>query len=393
MKKNIYLMCFIAFLQGLVFNYPITVLFKLSRGLSINEVFILESIFTVLMIISEIPWGYYADRFGYKNTLLISYFLLFISKIILYFSHSFLLFLLQTITAALSFSGISGCDSAFIYSSVEEKKSAKAFSVYSGLRTAGFFIASASSTFLVKYSYDVLVFLTIIPFFISFISSWFLKDLDTKPAQNTIKSSFKNIFCNKSILVFVIAMALIAQSTNCICVYLNQPLYVKYGVNIKYFGIINAAIQLLCISSTKSYKFSEKIGESRLIIIIFSFVAIASFTLFFNKFMWLCIVIIGLEEVAYMICEPISMNIQNRVIKANDRATLLSAYSMIGNIISVIVNVGVGKTAQFSIELAVLLCGILSTIAVVMVLIYFSKQQGKATQKKYLFKIKATIES
>ena len=382
MKKNIYLMCFIAFLQGLIFNYPITVLFKLSRGLSINEVFILESIFTVLLVISDVPWGYYADRFGYKNTLLISNFLLFISKIILYFSHSFLLFLLQVIIAALSFSGISGCDSAFIYSSVDEKKSARAFSVYSGFRTAGFFIASASSTFLVKYSYDALVFLTIIPFFIAFISSWFLKDLDTKPTQNTIKSSFKNVFCNKNILVFVIAMALIAQSTGCICVYLNQPLYVKYGVNIKYFGIINAAIQLLCISSTKAYRFSEKIGESRLMIIIFSFVAIASFTLFFNKFMWVCIVIVGLEEVAYMICEPISMDIQNKAIQTNDRATLLSAYSMIGNIISAIVNVGVGKAAQFSIESAVLFCGILSTIAVVMVSIYFKLTASKDNTKE-----------
>lgn len=382
MKKNIYLMCFIAFLQGLIFNYPITVLFKLSRGLSINEVFILESIFTVLLVISDVPWGYYADRFGYKNTLLISNFLLFISKIILYFSHSFLLFLLQVIVAAVSFSGISGCDSAFIYSSVDEKKSARAFSVYSGFRTAGFFIASASSTFLVKYSYDVLVFLTIIPFFIAFIASCFLKDLDTKPTQNTIKSSFKNVFCNKNILVFVIAMALIAQSTCCICVYLNQPLYVKYGVNIKYFGIINAVIQLLCISSTKAYRFSEKIGESRLVIIIFSFVAIASFTSFFNKFMWICIVIVGLEEVAYMICEPISMDIQNRAIQTNDRATLLSAYSMIGNIISAIVNVGVGKAAQFSIESAVLFCGILSTIAVVMVSIYFKLTASKDNTKE-----------
>ena len=92
-----------------------------------------------------------------------------------------------------------------------------------------------------------------------------------------------------------------------------------------------------------------------------------------------------------MICEPISMDIQNRVIKTNDRATLLSAYSMIGNIISVIVNVGVGKAAQFSIESSVLLCGILSTIAVLMVLIFFNKQKGKVAQKKYLFKINATI--
>jgi MFS family permease len=361
----------IALLQGLIFNYPITVLFKLSRGLSINEVFILESIFTILLVILDVPWGHYADRFGYKNTLIISNFLLFVSRIILYFSHSFLLFLLEIIIAALSVSGASGCASAFIYSSSDEKKSAKAFSGYSGFKTAGFFIASTASIFLIKYSYDMLVFLTIIPFFIAFIISWFLEDLDIKPVKNTIKSSFKNVFCNKDILVFVIAMALIAQSTGCICVYLNQPLYVKYGVNVKYFGMINAVIQLLCISSTKAYRFSEKIGESRFMITVFSIVAIGSFVLFYNKFMWVCIAIIALEEVSYMICEPISMNIQNRAIQTNDRATLLSAYSMVGNIISAIVIGGVGKAAQFSIESVVLFCGILSTIALVMVSMYF----------------------
>ena len=84
-NRNVYLLCIIVFLQGLVFYGPVATLFRQSRGLSLNDIFILETIFIILMFVFEIPWGYIADKIGYKKTLVISFFLFFLSKILFQF--------------------------------------------------------------------------------------------------------------------------------------------------------------------------------------------------------------------------------------------------------------------------------------------------------------------
>ena len=71
-RLNIRLMYLIVFLQGFVFYGPVSTIYRLERGISMYQIFYIESIFLVLMIALEIPWGFFADSFGYKKTLLIS---------------------------------------------------------------------------------------------------------------------------------------------------------------------------------------------------------------------------------------------------------------------------------------------------------------------------------
>ena len=124
-------MCIAAFLQGLVFYGPIATIFRQYRGLNLYQIFLLQFIFTLSMILLEVPWGHFSDKFGYKKTLIVSYFLFFISKIVFYKSYNFYGFLLESIAVSMSISGISGCDSALIYLSVGERESERAFSLYS----------------------------------------------------------------------------------------------------------------------------------------------------------------------------------------------------------------------------------------------------------------------
>lgn len=59
----------IIFLQGLVFYAPVATLYRQDRGLSISEIFLIESVSWILMIILEVPWGWFSDRFGYKKNI------------------------------------------------------------------------------------------------------------------------------------------------------------------------------------------------------------------------------------------------------------------------------------------------------------------------------------
>lgn len=374
MKKNIYLMYAIVFLQGLVFYGPIATLYRQSRGLSLNEIFILESIFVVLMLLFEIPWGYFADKFGYKITLIIAYFLFFISKIIFYEAHSFIMFLFEAVVIALAISGASGCDSALIYTSTPDKESERIFSIYSAFGSAGFFAASLLSSLIVNFSLDLTAFFTIIPYGIAFILAFFINDTNTKKkSKGSILFSFKNVLKNKWIFLFIISMALISDTTHSICVFLNQPQYIKCGIPIKYFGFITALMQIMCMISVESYKFSNRFGEGRLIISMLSIITISIISLAFTSSGILSIVLIGIIEGAFALCQPLSADIQNKSITTEDRATLLSTYAMAGDITSSCINLGIGSAAQVSLEKGILLCGVISGLGILLAVVYFKK--------------------
>lgn len=373
MKKNLYIMYAISFLQGLVFYGPIATIYRQSRGLSIYQIFLLSSILMILMITLEIPWGFLADRFGYKRTLLLSYFIFFVSKIVFLNAGSFITFLVETILMAVAVSGISGCDSALLYSSAGEKESEKAFSYFSASSAAGFFTASFISTFIVENHMDYTVLFTVFAYMLAFIAALFLKDVNYKKQDISILSSIKNIFRNKGILLFVIAMSLVSESTHSICVFLNQPQYLKSGISISYFGLLSAIMQIICILSARSYSLSRKFGQKKLILWLFISITICSLLLAFVRSAYVSVIVIAAIEGTFALCQPLSQDIQNKSISTGDRATMLSAYAMAGDIFAAVTNISVGKASDLSLEFGFLLCGLFSAIAVILVIFYYKR--------------------
>ena len=77
MRKNLNLMYIISFLQGLIFYGPVSLIYKIQKGVSVKEAFFLEFFLLMITVFTEVLWGYFADKYGYKKTLIISYFLFF----------------------------------------------------------------------------------------------------------------------------------------------------------------------------------------------------------------------------------------------------------------------------------------------------------------------------
>ena len=72
-NKNIKLMYAVALLQGMVFYAPIATLYRQQRGIGIFQIGLIESISLIVMISLELPWGYIADKIGYKKIFYLSY--------------------------------------------------------------------------------------------------------------------------------------------------------------------------------------------------------------------------------------------------------------------------------------------------------------------------------
>jgi MFS family permease len=54
-----------------LFATPIIVLFWQDNGLSMAQIMILQSIYSILVVVLEIPTGYIADIYGRKKSLII----------------------------------------------------------------------------------------------------------------------------------------------------------------------------------------------------------------------------------------------------------------------------------------------------------------------------------
>lgn len=372
-NKNLYIMYAISFLQGLVFYGPVATLFRQSRGLTLSEIFLLESIFMMLMIVFEVPWGYFADRFGYKKTLSIAYFLFLLSKIVFYMSHSFMGFLIEAVIVALAISGVSGCDSAFIYECNKEEAE-KSFGKYSAFSSAGFLIGAFLSTFMIDVSLDIPVILTIIPYAIAFLLIFFVKDVKYVRNGINMKDSFKCAFSEKNIFLFIISLALLGEVARALCVFLNQLKYIEVGINLKYFGILTAMLQIVGLASLKTYKISERFGQEKVIKIIFILVAVNTFILAYTSSYIITVLALIFIQGAFMLSNPLSMDIQNKSVTTDNRATILSIYAMTADIINSAINIAVGKATNVSLKFTFVFCGALIIVGFIFVSVYFKKE-------------------
>lgn len=357
-------MYLIVFLQGFVFYGSIATLYRLERGISLSEIFIIESVLWILIILLEIPWGWLADRIGYKKILILSNLLFFISKIIFYKADSFNLFLLEKVISAMSLSGLSGCDTAFLYLSVDKDENrGKVFSSYEFFSNSGFLLASLISPFIIGISMGSAAFYTIFPYGLAFIATCFLVDLNKENFEKTnIKSSFKIVLKNKRFLIYIASFGLITEVVHSVTVFLNQGQYIKSGIDIRYFGLILALVQVVKLASGKSYKFRNLFGENKSISVLAVIITIGCGSLVFTNTPILSVFIIGMISVAMAVMQPIITEIKNKSISIGDRATILSIYSMLSSIIATIINPIIGYSSEVSIEAGFITCFIIGIV-------------------------------
>lgn len=367
-RRNIYLMNLIIFLQGFVFYAPIATIFREARGISLSQIFLIESISMILIILFEIPWGIFADRFGYKKTLVISNLVFFISKIVFFKAYSFWMFLFERILLSISISGLSGCDESLIYLSLDkEDNSERVFARYGWFSTIGFLLGSIMSSFIISISTDLTAFYTIIPYGLAFLVSLFLNDVQNEIVKReNIKDSFKLVLTNKKIIVFIVGVSLIREVVQSITVFLNQTQYIKSGIDIKYFGVLLVVIQVMKLISVKSYKLSNKLGQNKSISVLMISILLSSSTLIVISNPVISFICIATISISMALMEPMVIDIKNKSIFSVNRATILSIYSMLGSIISAVINPIIGFAANSSLENGLIICSLISLVAIIL---------------------------
>lgn len=356
MKRNIWIMYAIALLQGMVFYGPIATLYRQVQGVSIFQITVIESISLALCILLEIPWGIVADRIGYKKTLISCYGIYFVSKIIFWQADGFVWFLMERVLLSFAVTGISGVDTSVLYLSSRKADSQKVFGIYDSMSMTGLLFASGIFALFVKSDYRLAGLLTVISYGLSaFLSLWLVEVKDTKEAQVSMEefhTTLRTTLSNRNLLIFLIAVAFLTETHQTITVFLNQLQYERCGLDNSAIGYIYIIATLVGMLGIYSSCVTKRLGIRCSFLLLSGLVILSCLTLALTGYPLPSVISILMLRLANCLFQPFQMELQNRQICTNNRATVLSIYAMIIDGTAVASNLAFGALSERNLKLA-----------------------------------------
>jgi len=139
------------FLQNVDLTRGIWMIYLASKGMSLTQLGLLETIFHLTSFTMEVPTGAVADLYGRRTSRIIGRILSVISVVILLMADSFFWFAGSFIIIALSYNMESGAGDALIYDSMKEIGEEDQYMKIGGNKEMVFQIASIFSFFIGGY--------------------------------------------------------------------------------------------------------------------------------------------------------------------------------------------------------------------------------------------------
>jgi MFS family permease len=385
-ESNIPKLYLIVILRWLLLIMPILVLFFYDNGLTQTDVMILQSIFSIGIIVFEIPSGYFADVLGRRLTITLGSVISAIGLLIYALSCGFWGFLIAELTLGLGSSFISGADSAMLYDSLLQSGHADDYAKIEGRRTsaanfsetAAAIIGGLLATISLRFPFYVetaLMFLTI-PLAISLVEP-------PRQKHDNAAGSFKGILDivrfslhEHDEIKWLIFYSGVIGSSTLTMVWFIQPYLQHVGLPIALFGLVWAALNFsVGVFSMFAYKIEKIIGQSFLLSLLIPLSAIGYALSAFTNTLW----IIPVFFIFYFVRGlhgPMLKEYINRLISSEKRATVLSVKNMIGRLLFTIIGPFIGWAADaYTFKTAFLFAGGIFLLCGSVALIYLRKHR------------------
>ena len=368
-KLNIKKLYLGAFLTESYFFAPVLLPFFSGLGFSMQEIFFIESIFFGTIVVFEIPSGYFADRYGRKQSLVLGSVLHLTGAIIWALSYGFIGFFIGNFIWGLGFAFTSGANTALLYESLLRLKRKNEYKKIQGdvmfIGQMAFFVSAFLGGFIALISLRAPIYVTIIPFIF-----WLFIALSLKETRHVKEHEKINHFIEilKTSFLYhpeIRSISLFAGIPGffLIVYYLDQGYLELINIPLVYFGLIISIFSLSSgIASKYAYIVEKKLGFKKLLMGIVLIPAISWILLFITSSIWGLIPLL-IASACGGVAYPILQDFVNVRIASDRRATILSIMSFIQKGIFVIFSPFIGWVTDFySIQFAFLVSGILLLI-------------------------------
>lgn len=378
--RNYRLLVLVAFLQGIVFYGPVATIYRRAFGLDLQGLFVIESISWLLTIALEAPFGWFADRFGYRKTLLAGNLVFLASKVVFSVASGFGGFLAERLLLSVAVSALSGCSEAMVYRSAGASHAPQAFGRWHAAGGAGLTFAALTAPLVYGVSLRLASWATVVPYLAATVATLFLIDMDepsdatvTRPTgpRHGMMAAFRNLFSDPALPVFLVAAGVLGEAAQAATVFLAPLQYERAGIPLVAFGVLFAALQAVSLASGLAERASTAVGNARVFPLLALAAAAALAVLAMTDSAPVSIGALVLVALTAALFRPLSAAWQNGRVRSTERATSLSVNALVIELTAAVMNVGAGRAAAHGLKagfgflaIGCLAAGVLLAVAV-----------------------------
>lgn len=365
-SKSLIPMALAMIAAGFDFYVPVSAFFLESRGLSLTDIFMLESVLVASILVAEIPAGVIGDRFDRRRLVGAGFVFNAIAEILFAAGTNFSIYALSFVMSGLSIAMLTGVQDAYIYDSLGDDADAKAVGAWGHLSAlmltagvTGSVVGSALGS--VDISLPALLsaaMAVVAAVCVAFLPQQNPKTHDKHPETSwvSLKIGVKLLFTSPLLLYVAVGSSASFALFNAVYT-LNQPLFAAQDVPIAIWGVIAGAGQLLAAGyNYAAGRIEKRVGRKTALLLAMGYGA-AGFCLMAVPHVLAVVSGFLLVVVGIHARGPITSAVTNKLIPAHRRATVLNVASSVGSLVGIVVNPLVGLGAETSTRLTVLAIG------------------------------------
>ncbi|MDA3927880.1 MAG: MFS transporter [Prolixibacteraceae bacterium] len=368
---------------------PIFILFFQENDLSMSQIFILKAVYSVGMLVFEIPSGYFGDVWGRKKTLIVGTILTTVGYFIYTGSFDFWQFFVAELVLGIGQSFISGSDSAMLYDSLKSEHKEKEYLKYEGRVTSvGNFSEAiagiiggllATISLRVPFLVQAAISAVAIPAAFTLVEPKLFIEKRIASFKDILKVVKYALVDHSKLRYFILFSALIGTATLTYA-WLIQPFLIEAKLPLALFGIVWTVLNLTVgTSSIFAHKIESKFSQKQNTGFIFISISIGFIVTASYISLWFLPVII----LFYMVrgaATPILKDYINILIDSDVRATVLSLRNMFIRINFAVIGPLLGWTIdKYSLKIGMYAAGFFFLIsgAVLFFFTYYTKSTSK----------------
>ncbi|MCK4880408.1 MAG: MFS transporter [Bacteroidales bacterium] len=360
---------------------PIVVPFYESNGLSMKDIMILQAVYSIAIVVLEVPSGYLADVIGRKKTLIIGSVFGILGFTTYSLSFGFVGFLIAEIILGIGQSCISGADSAMLYDSLLERGEEKKYTRFEGRITSLGNVAEAVAgivggllagiTIRTPYVAQIFVAFIALPAAITLVEPTRKIPLIKAGIMEIVHIARFALFTDRPLRRNILFSAITGTATLTMA-WFAQPFFEYTNIDIAWFGILWTTLNLtVAITSYTAHRLEKKLGQKRSIMIIallipLGYLALSRFHISGGLF------VLYLFYLVRGYATPVLKDYINRITASHIRATVLSVRNFIIRLFFALTGPLLGWVKDiYSLPQALALAGIIFLIISVLTAILF----------------------
>jgi len=255
LRRNISRTLAFGFFQVFLVIMPVAVPFFESRGLSMQQIFLLQGLFALVVLVMEIPSGYVADLLGRRRTLITGSVFIGLGHAMLLFAHSFAGLALFELGLGIGVSLVSGTDLAILYDTEQalgdaaDRRQQLVGRLFT-IQTASEALAALLCSALVLWSLDLTVYVQVVVGWVPLLIAVTLveppgKRLDGTDHVGNMRMIVAHLLKSGPVLRLTFLALTVWSLTTFYAVWLLQKLWQEQGVSLASFGYLWAIYMLV----------------------------------------------------------------------------------------------------------------------------------------------------